>query len=234
MDNFIEFLRKSTNCSVLKHPNAEADDMIARWIALHPDDLHVVISSDSDFQQLIKPNVMIFNGIAGLLYTNKGIYDKDGNLAVNKKGETMGIPDPEWILFEKCVRGDPGDNVMSAYPGVRTKRLQEAYADRENKGYAWNNLMLSKWLDHNNVEHRVRDDYERNVMLIDLAQQPADLIDKFDLAIVTEACTDNKKQVGLALMRFCNQNGLVKIEKSTQEYSPCFSSPYTGPLTQQD
>jgi 5'-3' exonuclease len=67
MDNFIEFLRKSTNCSVLKHPNAEADDMIARWIALHPDDLHVVISSDSDFQQLIKPNVMIFNGIAGLL-----------------------------------------------------------------------------------------------------------------------------------------------------------------------
>jgi hypothetical protein len=123
---------------------------------------------------------------------------------------------------------------MSAYPGVRTKRLQEAYADRENKGYAWNNLMLSKWLDHNNVEHRVRDDYERNVMLIDLAQQPADLIDKFDLAIVTETCTDNKKQVGLALMRFCNQNGLVKIEKSTQEYSPCFSSAYTGPLTQQD
>lgn len=234
MDQFIEFLRNSTNCSVLKHQNAEADDMIARWIALHPDDLHVVISSDSDFQQLIKPNVMIYNGIAGLLYTDKGIYDKDGNIAVNKKGQEMSVPDPEWILFEKCVRGDPGDNVMSAFPGVRTKKLQEAYADRENKGYAWNNLMLSKWLDHNNVEHRVRDDYERNVMLIDLAQQPADLIDKFDLSIVTEVCTDNKKQVGLSLMRFCNQHGLVKIEKSTQEYSPCFSSTYTGPLIQQD
>ena len=234
MDKFIEFLRNSTNCSVLKHPNAEADDMIARWIALHPDDLHVVISSDSDFQQLVKPNVMIYNGIAGLLYTDKGIYDKDGNIAVNKKGQDMSVPDPEWILFEKCVRGDPGDNVMSAFPGVRTKKLQEAYADRANKGYAWNNLMLSKWLDHNNVEHRVRDDYERNVMLIDLSQQPGDLIDKFDLSIINEVCTDNKKQVGLALMRFCNQHGLVKIEKSTSEFSPCFSSTYTGPLIQQD
>jgi len=234
MDKFIEFLRKSTNCSVLKHPNAEADDMIARWIALHPDDRHIVISSDSDFQQLISPNVMIFNGIAGLLYTNKGIYDKDGNIAINKKGQEMSIPDPEWILFEKCVRGDPGDNVMSAFPGVRTKKLQEAYADRANKGYAWNNLMLSKWLDHENIEHRVRDDYERNRQLIDLTQQPADLVDKFDLAIINAVNEEVKKQVGLALMRFCNQHGLVKIEKNTSEYSPCFSSAYTGLLVQED
>jgi hypothetical protein len=234
MDQFIEFLRTSTNCTVLKHPNAEADDMIARWIALHPDDTHVVISSDSDFQQLIKPNVMIFNGIAGLLYTHTGIYDKDGNIAINKKGQPMAVPDPEWLLFEKCVRGDPGDNVMSAFPGVRTKKLQEAYADRENKGYAWNNLMLSKWLDHENVEHRVRDDYERNVQLIDLSQQPADLIDKFDLAIISEVNTEIKKQVGLALMRFCNQHGLVKIEKNTSEYSPCFGSQYRGFLLQSE
>lgn len=232
MDQFIEFLRKSTNCSVLKHSNAEADDMIARWIALHPIDNHIIISSDSDFQQLIKQNVMIYNGIAGLLYTHEGIYDKDGNIAKNKKGQEIAKPDPEWILFEKCVRGDPGDNVMSAFPGVRTKKLQEAFADRENKGYAWNNLMLSKWTDHENVEHRVRDDYERNCQLIDLTQQPADLVEKFDLAIINEVNTETKKQVGLALMRFCNQHGLVKIEKSSSEYSPCFSAAYSGQLLQ--
>lgn len=233
MDKFIEFLRNSTNCTVLRHPNGEADDMIARWIALHPDDRHVVISSDSDFQQLISHNTMIYNGIAGLLYTKEGIFDKDGNVAKNKKGEQMLPPDPEWILFEKCIRGDPGDNVMSAFPGVRTKKLREAYDDRENKGYAWNNLMLSKWMDHNNIERRVRDDYERNCMLIDLSQQPADLIDKFDLAIINEVNVAPKKQVGLALMRFCNQNGLVKIEKSSSEYSPCFSSAYTGHMVQE-
>ena len=234
MDQFIEFLRNSTNCTVLRHSNAEADDMVARWIALHPNDRHVVISSDSDFQQLIKPNVMIYNGIAGLLYTDKGVFDKDGNVAKNKKGQDMNVPDPEWILFEKCVRGDPGDNVMSAYPGVRTKKLLEAYADRHNQGYAWNNLMLSKWLDHENVEHRVRDDYDRNRQLIDLSQQPADLLDKFDLAIIEAVSNDVKKQVGLALIRFCNQHGLVKIEKNSQEYSTCFSSKYTGTLLEEE
>jgi hypothetical protein len=233
MDQFIEFLRNSTNCSVLKHPNAEADDMIARWIALHPDDHHIVISSDSDFQQLICQNVMIYNGIAGLLYTNTGVYDKDGNIAKNKRGEPMPVPDPEWLLFEKCIRGDPGDNVMSAFPGVRTKKLKEAYDDRENRGYNWNNLMLSKWVDHNDQEHRVRDDYERNRMLIDLSQQPPDLIEKFDQVILDEVTVPAKKQVGLSLMRFCNLHGLVKIERSSGEYSICFSSKYPGSLSQE-
>lgn len=230
MDKFIEFLRNKTNCTVLRNPNAEADDMISRWIRLHPDDQHVIISSDSDFQQLIKPNVMIYNGIVGLLYTDQGIFDKDGKIALNKQGIPMAKPDPEWLLFEKCIRGDSGDNVMSAFPGVRKKKLTEAYLDRHNKGYAWNNLMLSKWTDHNNQEHRVKDDYERNQLLIDLSMQPAELIEIFDKTIIQEVNIDTKTQVGLALMKFCNQHGLIKIEKTTSEYSQCFSSPYSGPL----
>jgi len=230
MDHFIEFIKTKTNCTVLQHPNAEADDMIARWIQLHPDDQHVIISSDSDFQQLIAENTMIYNGIAGLLYTHKGVYDKDGNIAKNKSGQDMAIPDPQWILFEKCVRGDPGDNVMSAYPGVRTKKLLEAYDNRADKGYAWNNIMLSKWIDHEGIERRVKDDYERNRMLIDLTQQPADLIEKWDLAVINEVRVEPKKQVGIALMKFCNQHGLVKIEKTTNEYSTCLSALYKGHL----
>lgn len=230
MDQFIAFLRDKTNCTVLHHPNAEADDMIARWIQLHPNDDHVIISSDSDFQQLISENVKIYNGIAGLLYTNKGVYDKDGNIAKNKQGNEMAIPDPTWLLFEKCMRGDAGDNVMSAYPGVWKTKLLSAFEDRHNRGYAWNNIMLSKWVDHDGLEHRVKDDYERNRMLIDLTQQPADLIDKFDMAIINEVRVDVKKQVGIALMRFCNQHGLVKIEKASQEYSPCLSAVYQGHL----
>jgi len=230
MDHFIDFLRTKTNCTVLQHPNAEADDMIARWIQLHPSDKHVVISSDSDFQQLIAENVMIYNGIVGLLYTKNGIFDKDGKIAKNKHGVPLSIPDPQWLLFEKCLRGDAGDNVMSAFPGVRTKKMTEAYQNREEKGYAWNNIMLSKWIDHEGVEHRVRDDYERNRMLIDLTQQPADLIQKFDLAIINEVRVEVKKQVGISLMKFCNQHGLIKIEKNTGDYSPCFSARYTGHL----
>ena len=90
--------------------------------------------------------------------------------------------------------------------------------------------MLSKWLDHENTEHRVRDDYERNRMLIDLTQQPPDLIDKFDRTIIEEVNQAPKKQVGLALMRFCNINGLVRIEKNVNDFSPTLSALYEGQL----
>lgn len=230
MDHFVKFISTQTNCTVLRHTEAEADDMIARWIALHPDDQHIVISSDGDFQQLISKNVKIYNGIAGLLYTDEGVFDKDGNIAKNKHGKELPVPDPEWLLFEKCMRGDDGDNVMSAFPGVRTKKLLEAYNDRENKGFSWNNLMLSKWTDHEGKEHRVKDDFERNKLLIDLSQQPSDLIDKFDVSIIESLSKEQKKQVGLALIRFCNMHGLVKIEKSSSEFSQCLSNQYTGKL----
>ena len=75
------------------------------------------------------------------------------------------------------MRGDPTDNVFSAYPGVRkvgSKNkigLQEAFADKDSKGFAWNNLMLQRWTDHNGEEHRVLDDYNRNVTLVDLSAQ---------------------------------------------------------------
>jgi len=230
MDEFVQFVSKATNCTVLRHPEAEADDMVARWIGLHPNDTHVVISSDSDFQQLIADNVMIYNGISGLLLTKNGIFDKDGKIAKNKHGVDLAVPNPEWLLFEKCMRGDDGDNVMSAFPGVRTKKLQDAYEDRHNKGFAWNNLMLSKWTDHEGVEHRVKYDYDRNRLLIDLQQQPADLAEKFDETVRTSIVTDPRRQVGLALIKFCNRHGLVKIEKTSAEYSPCFSSVYAGTL----
>jgi hypothetical protein len=232
MDQFVKFVAGQTNCTVLRHPEAEADDMIARWIALHPDDQHIIISSDSDFQQLVRENVKIYNGIAALLYTHEGVYDKDGNIAKNKHGKELPIPDPDWLLFEKCMRGDDGDNVMSAFPGVRTKKLQEAYADRENRGFPWNNLMLSKWTDHEGVEHRVKDDFERNRLLIDLNRQPADLVEKFDQIIQSSIIREPRKQVGLALIRFCNLHGLVKIEKTSGEFSPCLSSMYHGHLAQ--
>jgi hypothetical protein len=230
MDHFVKFVSTQTNCTVLRHPEAEADDMIARWIALHPQDHHIIISSDSDFQQLVSENVKIYNGIAGLLYTNTGVYDKDGKIAKNKHGNDLPVPDPEWLLFEKCMRGDDGDNVMSAFPGVRTKKLQEAFSDRNARGFAWNNLMLSKWTDHEGVDHRVKDDFERNRLLIDLTQQPADLVEKFDATIIGSIVRDSRKQVGLALMRFCNTHGLVKIEKSSGEFSPCLSTVYPGTL----
>ena len=62
-DNLTKYLSTKTNCSVIRHENAEADDVIARWIALHPQDHHTIVSSDTDFVQLIAENVDQYNGI---------------------------------------------------------------------------------------------------------------------------------------------------------------------------
>jgi 5'-3' exonuclease len=230
LNDLIAFLRDKTNATVLRDPHAEADDMIARFIALHPDDNHVIVSTDSDFLQLLAPNVRIYNGISGLLYTNTGIWDKDGNAALNKKGEPLGIPNPQWLLFEKCMRGDDSDNVMSAYPGVRKKKLQEAFDNRHEQGFAWNNLMLSKWTDHQGHEIRVKDAYERNRGLIDLAAQPQQFKDQFDQTIRSTVNQPHKSQIGFNLIKFANSWGLVRIEQHAQDYSPCLSKPYSGHL----
>ena len=107
------------------------------------------------------------------------------------------------------MRGDTSDNVFSAYPGVRKKGtknkvgLQEAYADKDTKGYNWNNMMLQRWVDHNGTEHRVLDDYNRNVILCDLTAQPQNVRDKIDNTIIENAQPKNISQVGLRLMKFC-------------------------------
>jgi 5'-3' exonuclease len=70
-DQFKEFLKDKTNCSVLHNPQLEADDLIAGWIAAHPTDRHVIISTDGDFAQLISPNVRQYNGVTGITITHQ-------------------------------------------------------------------------------------------------------------------------------------------------------------------
>ena len=120
--DFNKFMTDKTNCTVLQHEEMEADDFIARWTQLHPDDEHIIISSDSDFYQLLADNVSMYNGISNTLINTKGFYNDVGQEIIDKKTkEPKEAPDPEWLLFEKCMRGDTSDNIFSAYPGVRTK-----------------------------------------------------------------------------------------------------------------
>ena len=232
-DEFKNFITDKTNCTVLQHPRLEADDLIAGFIQSHPNDQHVIISSDSDFYQLLASNVKQYNGISEELHTINGIFDKKGNLVIDKKTkEPKKAPDPEWLLFEKCIRGDTSDNVFSAFPGVRTKGsknkvgLTEAFSDRNSKGYNWNNLMLQRWTDHNGVEHRVKDDYERNRRLIDLTYQPDDIKE-----IITECISERCKpkeitQVGIRMLKFCNSYDMKKIADSIQHYAEPFQAKY--------
>ena len=233
-DKFKEFIIDKTNCTVLHHPQLEADDLIAGFIQSHPTDNHIIISTDSDFHQLIAPNVKQYNGVMETTTTHEGIYDKKGKSVVDKKTkEPVGAPNPEWILFEKCMRGDSSDNVFSAYPGVRTKGtknkvgLIEAFADRSTKGYNWNNMMLQRWTDHEGREHRVLDDYERNRKLVDLTAQPEDIRKEMQ-ATIKNATNEPKNisQVGIRLLKFCQLYDMKKIMDNIQTYADPFQARY--------
>jgi 5'-3' exonuclease len=237
-EKFTTYLRERTNVSVLRDPKAEADDLIARFIHLHPEDEHWIISSDTDFLQLLSnPKVKQYNGVAGQLITSEGYFDDRDRVVKDKKtGEPKLLGDPQYILFEKCMRGDATDNVFSAYPGVRSKGsqkkagLMEAYADRNKQGFDWNNMMLQRWADHNGVEHRVRDDYERNRVLIDLTCQPDDVKVSVDTNIREGVRTTVTPQVGIHFMRFCGKYELTKISEQAETYARWLNSPYKGSL----
>ena len=167
------------------------------------------------------------NGIQGL---NPGI--AKGKMEVDKKtGEAKAAPDPEVMLFEKCMRGDTSDNVFSAYPGVRKKGtknkvgLQEAFADKNDKGFNWNNMMLQRWVDHEGVEHRVLDDYTRNVTLCDLTAQPADI-----RAIINEEINNveskNITQVGMRLMKFCAKWDMQRVADQAASFAEPLQARY--------
>ena len=233
-DEFKTFIEGKTNCTVLHNENLEADDLIAGWVQAHPKDEHIIISTDGDFAQLVAPNVTQYNGVSNTTIKHDGYFDDKGKRVIDKKsGKEKEAPNPQWLLFEICMRGDTSDNVFSAYPGVRVKGtknkvgLQEAFADKDKKGYSWNNMMLQRWVDHEGKEHRVLEDYERNVILCDLSAQPQNIRKIINDTI--EDATETPKevsQVGIKLMKFCAKHDMVKISEQAQSFSEPLNARY--------
>jgi len=248
-DNLTKYLSTKTNCSVIRCATAEADDVIARWITLHPEDEHVIVSTDSDFVQLLAPNVSLYNGIDDRLFTVGGVEDDKGrSLRFSVKSDSklkVEKPDPnfvtpenwhKWALFLKCIRGDTGDNVFSAFPGAPIKGsknrvgLTEAFEDRDKKGFSWNNLMLQRWTDHNEEEHKVLEDYERNRTLIDLTCQPQEIKDVVDAAIREQVSHRDVGQVGMHFLKFCGKYELNKLSEFADPISRWMNETYKGVL----
>jgi 5'-3' exonuclease len=239
-EKFTTYIKEKTNVSVLRHPRAEADDMIARFIHLHPEDTHYIISTDTDYNQLITDKVLQYNGVLGELATLGGYFKENSKPVLDKKTkEPKLLEEPEYLLFKKCIRGDTSDNVFSAYPGVRevgSKNkvgIKEAYDDRQKMGFSWNNLMLQRWTDHDGNEVRVKDAYERNKMLIDLTAQPQDIKEACDTAIKESVRKTIVPQVGIHLMKFAGRYELTKIGDQAETYSKWLNSPYPGSLTKE-
>jgi 5'-3' exonuclease len=235
-EKFTTYIKEKTNVSVLRHERAEADDMIARFIHLHPEDNHYIISTDTDYNQLITDKVKQFNGVTGELATLEGYFKESGKPVLDKEKKPKLLEDPEYGLFKKIIRGDSGDNVFSAFPGCREKGTKnkigilEAFEDRHKMGFAYNNFMLQRYADHEGNEVRVKDAFERNKTLIDLKAQPQEIKDAVDQRIRESVRVTTIPQVGIHFMKFCGRYELTKISEQAETYSKWLNSPYTGNL----
>ena len=233
-DDMVKFFSEKTNVSVVRCEQAEADDMIATWIQQHPDDNHYIVSTDSDFYQLLAPNVTQYNGTTDQVVTLEGFKDlKTGELVIDKKtNEPKKAINPEFALFEKCVRGDSSDNVFSAYPGARLKGtknktgIMEAFEDRNTGGYNYNNFMLQRWIDHEETEHRVRDDFERNKILIDLTEQPDEIKELCVTRMNEGKQKDPVANIGIHFMKFCAKWDMQRIADQAQHYAEPLQARY--------
>ena len=105
-------------------------------------------------------------------------------------------------------------------------KVGAGFADRNAKGFNWNNLMLQRWVDHNGTEHRVLDDYQRNVKLCDLTAQPDDIRALINETIDTYAVPKEVTQVGIRMLKFCNSYDMKKIADNIQQYAEPFQARY--------
>jgi 5'-3' exonuclease len=235
-EKFTTYLKEKTNVSVLRHERAEADDLIARFIHLHPNDTHFIISTDSDYVQLISDNVLQYNGVTNELITINGYFKDSGKPVLDKDKKPKLLEDPKYLLFKKIIRGDAGDNVFTAYPrapenGSKNRvGIREAFEDRDKQGFKWNNFMLQRWVDHNGEEQVVRDCYQRNKTLIDLNAQPDEIKQLVDESIKNGVRTVTTPQVGIHFMKFCGKYELNKLSENAEAYARWLNSTYQGAL----
>jgi len=95
-------------------PDCEADDVIAYICKYeHPNDLHVILSSDKDFYQLISDKTIIYSP------TSKKIIQIDDVI------ERFGIH-PNNFALAKAVCGDSSDNIPGI-PGVKFRTLSKRF-----------------------------------------------------------------------------------------------------------
>lgn len=232
VNDFLEFVDTKTNATLLRDEQCEADDMIAGWIKAHPNDMHIIISTDGDFVQLIAPNVQQYNPVQENLYTLQGVFNTKGKPAKNKKGELLECPDPELSLFLKTVKGDVSDNVFTTYPGARMKStkknigIMECYDDRFKKGFAWNSFMNHRWEHHDGTERIVKKEYAKNQVLVDLNLQPQYILDRIKIKIDDATSRKPVPMVGIHFMRFANKYELTTIENSAEQYAKFLSAKY--------
>ena len=245
-NDFRTFIEEKTNATSLSIDCGEGDDVMGAFIQSHPDDNVVLISTDSDFFQLLRQdNLKIYNGVTQVLYHKDEITNErgkrlafsiksDGKVKLGKPDASFVAPDKwhELCFFIKLLKGDSSDGIDSAYPRIRLNGsakkpgIMEAWADMDRKGFDWNTVMLHKWENIDGEEVVVSDMYARNKTLIDLRCQPQFVKDACTEALATALSRTPVTNVGIHFLRFCGTWDLPKVASMGKEFGVMFNNRY--------
>ena len=202
---FENLIRYHTSIIVLAGEALEADDLVGGTIQTlsitDPEAEFIVVSADKDMMQFISDNVILMDPASGKARTLKDFNN-----------------DVKYFMYEKCIRGDLGDNVQSALPRVRKTRIQKAYEDP----YEHANLMAEHWNGIDGTDFCVKDLFYENQLLMDLSKQPED-IQKRIITTVLEGVNNPGTFSFFHFMKFLGKYELKKIAEQAEQFAPMFS-----------
>lgn len=200
---FEELITHHTTIITLEADKLEADDIIAGFCQMyHKDNSIIVISADSDLSQLLQyENVNVITPATYKTHLLEKYED-----------------DPLFYLFQKCIRGDPTDNITSAYPRVRSKRLLECY----NDPYLMTNLLNERWTDVNGDVYLVNDLFKENQLLIDLSKQP-EYIKQLMTTTILDGMSIQKKFSLFHILKYLGSLNLQKMVQQIDKFIPVLS-----------
>lgn len=190
-----EFFNSCTSIPAIRVDGAEADDVIA-VTAQNTTNNIVILSTDKDFVQLCNDKVRLYAP----------------TLQLERISE-----DPKYDLFLKCIRGDRGDNVFSAYPRVRETKLKEAWGNPLDMI----NLMETVLPDGKTVKEL----YEFNKSLVDLTKQPTE-IRLAILDVINNIDKSNLKYDFMKTIKFFGRHGMVNMANEAQKNSIYFKKAF--------
>lgn len=200
--DFETMIRDHSTIVALAADKLEADDLVAGFVQYvvetQPMSEIVIISSDSDLVQLLK-------------HDRVSIYSP-----INDK--RIQVDNPEFSLFEKCLRGDTSDNIQSAYPRIKKTRIQKAY----DNPYELANLMNEVWKGPDGTEYVVKQLFKENRLLIDLENQPEE-IKQLIKDTINEEQQRKKSFSFFHFSKFLGKYELKKIAENSTQFVPMLS-----------
>lgn len=211
-----DLLRHHTKLYILQQDGIEADDFVGAICDMYRNEHDtevVVVSGDKDYLQFLKhDNVSIDNPRKG---------DKPRNLEEWNN-------DAELMLFEKCIRGDNGDNVRSSYPRVRKTDIVAAYYDDVKKSNMMNHTFTETVFcdikkEYVDKTYRVGDLFKENALLMRLDNQPKDIKKRIRRVIIDEM-GEEKKLNFVRFRRYMAKNEMGNVTRSATEFVPMLNN----------